>query len=391
MTPGRAGDPVLGEPRQEPLRILVINWLDRENPRAGGAELHLHQTFGRLSARGHQVTALVSGWEGCVPRAVLDGIDVHRTGNRETFSWSAPRYHRRVLADTRFDVVVEDLNKVPLFTPLWAGAPVLLLVHHLFGTTAFQAASPPVALATVLLEKTIPRVYDGLPVVTVSESTRDDLERRGLVPSRFDVVPNGIDLDHFRPGPEEERYEEPTLVFVGRLNRYKGLDLVIRALALLRERGLAPRFLVAGSGEERDRLEGLAARLGVADQVSLLGYVSEERKLELFRRSWVHVLASEKEGWGLSVLEAGACRTPTVASDAPGLREAVVDGRTGVLVPHGDVAALAGSLARLMDDHGLRRALGAGARRYAERFTWDATADGVENALRRVVAHGRCG
>jgi len=373
------------------LRILVVNWLDRENPRAGGAELHLHEAFGRLSARGHRVTVLASGWPGCAPTAMLDGMEVHRAGGRETFSWAAPRYHRRFLADRGFDVVVEDLNKVPLFTPWWAGAPVLLLVHHLFGNTAFQAASAPVALATVLLERTIPRVYHGRPVVTVSESTRDDLARRGLVPSRVDVVPNGIDLDHFTPGPEQDRYDGPTLVFVGRLNRYKGVDLVIRALAELAERGRAPRFLVAGSGEERDRLERLAERLGVADRVSLLGYVTEERKLELFRRSWIHVLASEKEGWGLSVLEAAGCATPTIASDAPGLREAVVNGRTGVLVPHGDVGALAGAIDRMLSDPEGRHALGREARRHAERFTWDACADGIACALHRVVAHARLG
>jgi len=391
MTPLPSTAPASQGPGVEGLRILVVNWLDRQNPRAGGAELHLHEAFGRLAARGHRVTALVSGWPGCAPTTVLDGIEVHRTGGRETFSWAAPHYHRRFLADQAFDVVVEDLNKVPLFTPCWAGAPVLLLVHHLFGHTAFHAASTPVAVATVLLERTIPRVYHGRPVVTVSESTRDDLARRGLVSSRVDVVPNGIDLGHFAPGPEGERYQEPTLVFVGRLNRYKGVDIVIRALAKLAERGRVPRLMVAGSGEERDRLEGLAEQLGVADRVSFLGYVTEERKLELFRRSWIHVLASEKEGWGLSVLEAAGCATPTVASDAPGLREAVVDGRTGVLVPHGDVGALAAAIDRMLSDPQGRRALGSEARRYAEGFTWDACADGIERALHRVVAHARLG
>ena len=162
------------------MRILVVNWLDRQNPQAGGAEAHLHETFGRLARRGHEITLLASGWKGCDPRAELDGIGVHRTGARYTFSLAAPRYFRRALGDTPFDVVVEDLNKVPLFTRYWTSAPVVALVHHLFGTTAFQEASFPLAAATWLLERPIPFVFRTAPMIAVSASTREDLGRRGL-------------------------------------------------------------------------------------------------------------------------------------------------------------------------------------------------------------------
>jgi hypothetical protein len=159
-------------PSEGPLRILVVNWLDRENPLAGGAETHLHQVFGRLAGRGHEVTALVSGWPGCAPRTSLDGIDVHRAGGRYTFSAAAPRYCRRHLARARFDVVVEDLNKIPVFTPYWVRAPVVVLVHHLFGLSAFQAASLPVALTTWLLDRTVPWAFRRTPVIAVSDRRR---------------------------------------------------------------------------------------------------------------------------------------------------------------------------------------------------------------------------
>ena len=373
------------------MRILVVNWLDRENPRSGGAETHLHETFGRLVERGHSVTALVSGWAGCLPRTTLDGIDVHRAGSRYSFSLDAPRYFRSVLASRPYDVVVEDLNKIPVFAPRWTEAPTMLLVHHLFGTTAFEAAPLPVALVTLLLERTIPRAYRGVPVVAVSESTRDDLVHRGLERSCIDVVPNGIDVEHFTPGPWEDRYDEPTLLFLGRLNRYKRVDLVLAAVSRLASRGLPVRLLVAGAGHEREALEGLSSKLDVADRVRFLGFVSEERKLELLRRSWVHVLTSGKEGWGISNLEAAACATPTIASDAPGLRESVLDGETGLLVPHGDVDVLASTLASLLADPDLRASMGHRARLFAERFTWDAAALGVERALSRVVARDGVG
>jgi glycosyltransferase involved in cell wall biosynthesis len=372
-----------------PLRILVVNWLDRENPRSGGAETHLHQVFGRLARWGHAVTALVSGFPGAEPRAALDGMDVHRTGGRHTFSLVAPRYFRRVLSGEDYDVVVEDLNKVPLFTPRWTAGPIVLLVHHLFGRTAFQAASPPVALATVLLERLIPRVYGSVPIVAVSESTREDMALRGVDPGHISVIPNGIDTAGLSPDPDGAREANPTLLFIGRLNRYKRLDLVLEALAILGRRGLRPRLWVAGRGPEADRWGRLVRALGLGEQVEFLGFVSEEEKLRLLRRSWIHVLTSSKEGWGISNLEAAACGTPTIASDAPGLRESVVHGETGLLVPHENVAALADAIDRLLSDEETRGAMGRAGRRFAQQYSWDAAAERTERLLHRVVArHG---
>lgn len=373
------------------LRVLVVNWQDRENPQGGGAETHLHEIFGRLARRGHTLTLLASGWPGCAPTAELDGIQVHRTGGRYTFSLAAPRYYRRHLAETAWDVVVEDLNKVPLFTPFWTTAPVALLVHHLFGTTAFQEASFPVAAATWFLERPVPRVFFRRPTVAVSESTREDLAHRGMDPARIDVIPNGIDLTSMAPSAEGRRYDEPTALYLGRLKRYKGIDLVLRAVARLRDQGQPVRLLLGGKGDHGPALEALAAKLGIQDQVQFLGFVSEEKKRELFQRSWVHVLASPKEGWGIANMEAAACGTPTVASDAPGLRESVVDGRTGFLVPHGDVDRLASSMGRVLGDPGLRETLGTQARAFAEGYSWDASADAMERFLERVVRESRTG
>lgn len=371
------------------LRILVLNWLDRENPQAGGAEEHLHETFGRLVRRGHRVSALVSGWPGCSDRVELDGIEIHRTGGRYTFSLAAPRYYRRHLRAEGFDVIVEDLNKVPLFSPWWADVPAVALVHHLFGATAFREAALPLATATWLLERGIPRAFRDRPAVAVSESTRLDLARRGLDPERVEVVHNGIDLDAYTPHPDGARFAEPTLLYLGRLKRYKSVELVIEAVARLAERGVEARLLVGGRGDHARALERLVHRRGLGDRVELLGFVSHERKVELFRKSWIHVLTSPKEGWGIANVEAAACGTPTVSSDSPGLRESVVHDRTGLLVPHGDVGALADALAELLGDAPRRLAMGRAARTFAEEHSWDATADGMERFLFRVVAPRR--
>jgi glycosyltransferase involved in cell wall biosynthesis len=183
------------------MRLLVLNWQDRLNPFAGGAESHLHEVFGRLAARGHRVTLLVSGWKGAARRAVIDGMDVHRAGGRLTFLLAARRYFRSRLRREAFDVVVEDLHKVPLFPPYWMGAPLVLLVHHLFGRTAFREAGLAMATATWALERPLGRVYRDVPVQAVSESTAADLVRRGFRRERIVVIPNGVDLDFFSPDP----------------------------------------------------------------------------------------------------------------------------------------------------------------------------------------------
>ncbi len=371
------------------LDILVVNWLDRENPQAGGAETHLHEIFGRLVARGHRVTLLSSGWEGCEPHATLDGIAVHRVGRRYTFSLAAPRYFHKVLKAHAFDVIVEDLNKVPVFTPYWTRTPTVLLVHHLFGTTAFREAGPLLAAGTWLLERPIPWVFRKQPTIAISESTRDDLVARGMRAEAIEVIPNGIDTGLYTPAPDGRRYDCPTVLYLGRVKKYKRIDLILAAVAVLAKEGLDLRLVVGGKGSHLPSLRSLAARLGIQDRVDFPGFVDTARKLDLFQRSWVHVLASPKEGWGIANLEAAACGTPTVASDAPGLRESVVDGETGFLVPHGDVAALTRRIGLLCKDSTLRDRLGQQGRNFAESYSWDASAEAMEAALCRVVASRR--
>ena len=369
------------------LRILVVNWQDRLNPNAGGAEEHLHQVFGRLSARGHQVTLLCSGWDSCEPSADLDGIRVIRTGGRYSFNLAAPLHSERLLRGRRFDVVVEDLNKVPMLSPLWVPAPVhLLLVHHLFGTTAFREANPGLATATWLFERIIPAVYRGMPCVAVSESTRDDLARRGLDPENIAVIRNGVELDDLKPAAE--RFPRPTLVYLGRLKRYKRVDLVLKAVARLRDRGIATELIVAGRGDARASLEATVRELEISDRVRFAGFVSERQKAELLSRSWAHVLTSPKEGWGIVSMEASACGTPTVASDSPGLRETVRHGKTGHVVPHGDVEALADALLRVMEPQN-RDKLGRAARSMAEEYSWEAIADAFEAHLVSLTEEAR--
>jgi glycosyltransferase involved in cell wall biosynthesis len=368
------------------VNILLVNWQDLRNPMAGGAETHLHEIFERLARRGHRVRMLVSGWRGAPGRERVGALEVVRVGTRYSFGAHAPGAGRRLLREKSADLVVEALNKVPTFAPVWADRPVVLIVHHLFGTSAFQEAAVPLAAATWLLERPIPFAYRGVPCQAISESTADDLALRGLRRSDVEVIHPGVDLDFFRPAEPPRRTEHPTFVYVGRLRRYKRVDLVIRALAALGDDVPPARLLIAGRGEWEPRLRTLAARLGVLDRVDFLGFVAEEQKRELFRSAWANVFVSPKEGWGITNIEAAACGTPTVASDAPGLRESVAHERTGILVPHGDVEALAAALGALAQDRDRVDSLGRGALEFSRMFSWEAAADATEAHLEAVLA-----
>jgi glycosyltransferase involved in cell wall biosynthesis len=364
------------------VKILLVNWQDRENPQAGGAEIHLHEIFGRIAARGHEVALLCGGWPGSPPRATLDGIDVHRVGTRFTFPFLARRHYERVLAGAGWDVLVEDINKVPLFTPRWGARRVVALVPHLFGTTVFREAAWPMAAMVWLAERPIPRAYRGVPFEAISDSTASDLAARGIARGDIEVIYPGIDAARFTPAPAQ-REATPLFVYLGRLKRYKGVDIVIRAFAEMAHPGA--RLAIAGTGDHRPELERLAASLDLGARVTFLGFIPEEEKLALLRRAWALVFASPKEGWGITNLEAAACCTPVVASDSPGLRESVRDGETGYLVPHGDVSAMAAAMRRLAESPALVASLGARARPFAERFTWEEAARRTEEHLARVA------
>ena len=368
------------------MRLLLVNWQDRENPLAGGAEIHLHEIFGRMAAQGNQITLLCGGWPGCAPRTSLDGMDVVRVGTRYTFPFLVRSYFRRHFATAGFDLMVEDVNKVPLYTPRWGGPPVVALVPHLFGGTAFQELAAPLAAAVWLAERPLGRAYRGVPFQAISASTAADLAARGIPRSAVEVIYPGIDTVGYTPA-DGTRSATPVFAYLGRLKRYKGVQHVISAFAALRHP--TARLEIAGAGDYQPALETLAASLDLGERVRFLGRIIEEEKLRLLRRAWALVFASPKEGWGITNLEAAACGTPVVASNSPGIRESVRDGETGYLVTHGDPLAMAAAMRRLTDDPALVARLGVQARRFAETFTWERAANETATHLYRVLQSRR--
>jgi glycosyltransferase involved in cell wall biosynthesis len=368
------------------VNILLVNWLDLENPMAGGAELHLFEIFGRLARRGHRVRLIASGWPGADPKARIQDIEITRSGSRTTFTLTGRGAIRRALAEERPDILVEDVNKLPLYSAGLTDVPSYVIVPHLFGTTAFEEVPWWQAVIVWAAELPVPRAYRRSAFHAISESTRDDLVARGVPEPAVRVIHPGVDSVTFSPRPGLDRTPHPSFLYVGRLKRYKGVSTAIEALAAARQGRSDLTLDIAGNGDDRPRLEALARRLGVADAVRFLGFVTDEHKLRLMRTSWANVFPSVKEGWGLTVIEAAACGTLSLTSNSPGLRDSVRDGVTGYLVPHGDAGALARRMLELAERPALVHTLGKQARAFAETLTWESAARATESHLAEVIA-----
>ncbi len=366
-----------------PLHLLAVNFRDPEHPEAGGAELHLEEILLEAVRRGHRVTWLATTFPGGPTEVERRGMRVVRRGVWWNFNWVVPRVLASEFARPAPDLVIEDINKVPCFTPMWTRAPVAAIVPHLFGTAAFQEAAAPVALYVQALEALIPSLYRGTRFLVISESTRDDLIARGVPADHIVVVHCGLDHDTYRFDPGAGKTTHPSLAFVGRLRRYKGVDWLLRALPRVRERVPAVRLEIIGDGPWKSALERSAAELGIADAVDFCGFLPRAEKVRRLQRAWCLVQPSPKEGWGLTVVEAGACGTAVVAADSPGLRDSVCRDETGLLVPFGDDAGLAAALVRVLTDVPLRDALAIGGLTWSTRFTWPDCAERSLDAMLR--------
>lgn len=355
-----------------PRRLLAVNFRDPGHPEAGGAELHLEQILLEAQRQGWQVTWLASGFRGGAPEAEHKGLRVVRRGDWWDFNLVVPGVLRREFSgDAEPDLVVEDINKVPCFCAHWTRAEVAVIVPHLFGDTAYREANALIATYVVALERLIPWAYRRSRFLVISESTRDDLIARGVARDRIAVVHCGLDHERYRFDPSVARTAEPTIVYVGRLRRYKGVAWVLRTLPKVRERVPGAKLVVIGDGPDQARLQEEARTLGVADAVEFCGFLPFAEKVRRMQSSWLVVQPSPKEGWGLTVVEAGACGAAVVAADSPGLRDSVRRDVTGLLVPYDDDAALVDALVRVLADPALRDRLAAAGREWAARFRWD--------------------
>jgi glycosyltransferase involved in cell wall biosynthesis len=212
------------------------------------------------------------------------------------------------------------------------------LIHHLFDKSIFLETLFPLAAYVYLMERWAIALFRrrATTILAVSPSTKGELMTKGIREESIRIVHNCV--DHKTHTPDESvRSATPLIGYFGRLKRYKSVDHLLKAFPAIRARVPGVKLVVVGEGDHRPELERLAASLGIADDVRFTGFVSEEEKVRLLREVWFVVNTSSKEGWGLTVIEANACRTAVVGSNVPGLRDAIRDGETGLLYPFGDL------------------------------------------------------
>lgn len=353
---------------------------DWTHPQGGGSGANLREQALRWVAAGNRVTVVCCAYPGAAKLERDGDLTIHRVGGRSTvFPRAIWRQWRGLVPDP--DVVLEIVNGITFLTPLWLRTPRLVLVHHIHRRHYVEEMGQRRGRLAAFLLETLPLrlLYRDARFLTVSESAAIEIAEHGVPPESIEVVRNGVDV----VPAGDPRADGPTLLYLGRLKRYKRIELVLDAL----ERVPEARLEIAGDGEHRSELKREIARRGLADRVRLHGHVDERRKRELLTSAWVNVTASSNEGWCLTVMEAAACGTPSVAIAEGGLRESIVDGETGLLADDGE--GLAEAVARIVADRELRARLGARAAARAAEFNWDATAGASLAALEAEYAEGR--
>ncbi len=364
-------------------RIDALAWRDFDDPEAGGSELHAHRVLSAWAAAGLDVSLTTSSVPGGRMVVRRDGYRVvRRSGRYSVFPRSMASGALGRIGSG--DGLVEIWNGMPFLSPLWSRCPSIVFLHHVHAEMWRMVL--PRGLAEVghtIEHRLAPPVYRSSRLVTLSSSSRDDIVRRLRIrPDRVSVVPPGVEA-RFSPGGE--RSPAPLVVAVGRLVPVKQFGALVDALVELRRRVPDLQAVIAGEGYERPALEARIAAAGAREWLRLPGHLPDDELVELYRRAWVVTSASKREGWGMTVTEAGACGTPSVATRISGHEDAVVDGSSGLLVD--DPSGLAPALEVVVGDQVLRRRLGQGALEHAGRFSWEATARGALAALAAEALH----
>ncbi len=356
------------------MKILVINWRCIKNPEMGGAEVHMHEIFKRVAKAGHDVTLVAHAFKGAPANETIDGIKVIRVGNKALFDVAVKRFYKKKLQYENFNLVVDDISKIPLNTPKFIKEPLVGIIHHIHGNSLFRELPYPLAKYVIMKENQIPFVYSDTPIFTVSPSTRKELIDMGLNSEKIDFLYNAIDHELYE-STHVEKAKNPTITYIGRIKKYKQIERVINALPLLLTEFPDLEFRVGGRGDYEEELKKLVASKGLQNHVKFLGFLSEKEKAEELGKAWVFVTLAMKEGWGITVIEANAMGTPVVGSDVEGLRDSIRDYETGFLVNMNDKVEIAEKIGELLRNKNLRDEFSRNAKIWSKKFTWENSAN----------------
>jgi len=373
--------------------VLLLCWRDTGHPQGGGSETYLQRIGAQLAASGVAVTLRTARYPGAPRREVIDGVRINRVGGRySVYVWAllamaAARIGLGPLRRVRPDVVVDTQNGLPFLARLVYGRRVAVLVHHCH-REQWPVAGPVLGRLGWFVESRLsPRVHRRNQYVTVSLPSARDLVGLGIANDRIALVRNGLD-DVPESSLRGPRAGHPRVLVLSRLVPHKQIEDALAAVALLRPSIPGLHLDIVGGGWWWQRLVEHAARLGIGDAVTFHGHVDDVTKHHVMQQSWVHVLPSRKEGWGLAVIEAAQHAVPTIGyRSSGGLADSIIDGVTGVLVD--SRAELVNRLQQLLTDPVQRDQLGAKAQARSAEFSWRQSADAMRTVLESVLTGDR--
>ncbi len=353
--------------------VLILNRRDIRNPAGGGAEIYTHEIAKGLVSAGYHVDIFSSLFKGAETEETIDGVRYMRKGNELTVHYWGFRYARSKRED--YSAIIDEFNGLGFGGFLLPKS--LLLIHQLYKEFWFKELGP-LGLPPYLIEPILLRLYRSRPAITVSESTRADLEALGF--SNVRIVMNALNV---RKKPLEavpQKEKVPTIAYLGRLRSTKRPGDAIRIFKLAKAALPNARLWIMGKGPEEARLRKMAERIS---GIEFLGYIADEKKFDLLSRAHLLLVPSVREGFGINVIEAASQGTPSIGYDIHGLRDSIKNGQTGYLVRGPEDAA--GRIIALFRDEALYREMAANCTEYARQFNWDRRRGEFVVALREML------
>ena len=344
----------------------------------GGSEVYIHEVAKRL-AKNHHVTLFTSKPGNVSDRDVIDDVNIVRRGGILTvYIWAFIYYALYFRKDMDFVIDVE--NGLPFFTPLFCSKPKLMVLHHMHKGQWFSQFPFPLALAGYFIESYLmPLIYRNTYVITVSPSTLSELRQVGFSDRKIYLGFNSIPP---KLGSKVKKSKEPLLVYVGRVKAYKRLEIAVETLRVLAKSYPMMKLIIGGAGDYAEKIIKLAEKYQLQKRIQVLGFVSERKKWELMQKAWVFLMPSSKEGWGITIVEAASCGTPTVGFNVPGVRDSIKDGITGILAR--DETDYIKSVKRLVDDKKLREKMGIYGVFWSKKFSWNSTVRVFETVVNAI-------
>lgn len=312
------------------MRILWFSWKDKNNPEAGGAEVVNHQLAKRLVADGHEVIFLVRGFAGGTKQEIIDGYKVIRIGGIYTVYFEAYKYYKKNLQGWA-DLVIDEVNTMPFFCKFYVKEKTILFVHQLCREIWFYQMGKIKGLIGYLLEPIYLWLLSDQSVITISESTKKDLQKYGFESPRINIISEGIELIPISNLEAVKKFDQPTILSLGAIRPMKRTDHIIKAFEIAKKKIPELQLIIAGNNEGSfgAKVKRRVLTSYHRDSIKVLGSVSQEQKIELMQKSHLIAVTSVKEGWGLIVTEANSQGTPAVVYDVDGLRDSVKNRITG--------------------------------------------------------------